>query len=282
MLLTRLDVTIQSFQWSDRTRGKDDIFERIYHEKRKLLKADPDIDISDLLCARTDLAVIEKTSNANVRKNTRTAINKVIIGQVPDRGGRSWEQAPPPPEMPSWQQRSAPLGGGSRGGGRGGDTRGGGQQRGGFGRGGGGRSNDFQTQGRGYQDRGSSSYQDNRGEAGGYSNRGDYDKRYSGGNAYENRGHDNYSNYNNRNDNYSGRGGNNSYSYNRRDSGGYGGQDFQQNKRPKTYDSFQANKNTYADQYVQEREHNQQYQRGGRDSYQRGRSSYHRGGGSYR
>lgn len=26
--------------------------------------------------------------------------------QVPDRGGRPNEQQPPPPEMPSWQQRT--------------------------------------------------------------------------------------------------------------------------------------------------------------------------------
>lgn len=90
------------------------------------------------MCAREDLAIIEKTSNASVRKNTQTAINKIIIGQVlistsknflktsniyfcqvPDRGGRTSEQAPPPPEMPSWQQRSAAPQGG-RGGGRGG------------------------------------------------------------------------------------------------------------------------------------------------------------------
>lgn len=299
MLLTRLDVTIQSFQWSDRTRGKDDLFERIYHEKRKLLKADPDVDISDLIAARTDVAVIEKTSNASVRKNTKTPINKVIIGQVPDRGGRSWEQAPPPPEMPSWQQRSGPGGGGGGfGGGRGGSaqgSRGGGG--GGYNRGGGGnrnegRSGDYQQSG-GYQARGSGGYQDYNsggggGGGGGYSNRGDYDKRYSGGgasggNSYENRGYSGGNSYSSRSsDSYSSRGGgNDSYGYNRRDSG-YGGQDFQQNKRPKTYDSFQANKTTYADQYVQEREHNQQYQRGGRDNYQRGRSSYQRGGGSYR
>lgn len=43
---------------------------------------EPDIDLADLLAARDDLAIIEKTSNANVRKFTTSAINKVIIGQV--------------------------------------------------------------------------------------------------------------------------------------------------------------------------------------------------------
>ena len=30
---------------------------------------------------------------------------QVIIGRVPDRGGRANELEPPPPEMPSWTQR---------------------------------------------------------------------------------------------------------------------------------------------------------------------------------
>lgn len=74
-------------------------------------------DIVALLSAREDLAIIEKTSSANVRKNTGTDIQKHVMGGVPDRGGRAYEHAPPPPEMPSWQQRSA---GGDRGRGGGG------------------------------------------------------------------------------------------------------------------------------------------------------------------
>ncbi|KAJ3629782.1 hypothetical protein MTP99_014149 [Tenebrio molitor] len=120
MLLTRLDVTIQSFQWSDKTKGKDELFEKVYTEKRKRLKTDPEVELADLLAARDDIAIIEKTSNSSVRKNTRSSLNKVIIGQVPDRGGRTSEQAPPPPEMPSWQQRTPGPSGGGRGG-RGGE-----------------------------------------------------------------------------------------------------------------------------------------------------------------
>lgn len=47
-----------------------------------MLKVEPDVDISDLLAARTEIAIIEKTSNSSVRRNTRSALNKVIIGQV--------------------------------------------------------------------------------------------------------------------------------------------------------------------------------------------------------
>lgn len=64
-------------------KGKEDLIEKIYADKRKLLKVEPDISLADLLAARDDLAIIEKTSNSNVRKFTKSAVNKVIIGQVP-------------------------------------------------------------------------------------------------------------------------------------------------------------------------------------------------------
>ncbi|CAG9824462.1 unnamed protein product [Phaedon cochleariae] len=334
MLLTRLDVTIQSFQWSDKTKGKEDLFEKIYYDKRKLLKVEPDIDISDLLAARTDIAIIEKTSSSSVRRNTRTQLNKVIIGQVPDRGGRTSEIAPPPPEMPPWLQRSAGPAGGGRGGGnfnRGGGnnfSRGGGNNysRGGGGnnysgggnnysgggnnysRGGGG-NNYSRGEGNNYQsgrgnfqssvDRGShnSSYGnknfDSAGsynvaskysnDSGGY-NRGGYNSGNNQGDFGQNQSASNYGGQNRSYD--SDRYSDNSRGYdNRRDSGGgNSSHDFQQTKRAKTYDSFQANKSSYADQYVQEREHNQQYHSRGERGFRggSGRSNYQRGRGSYR
>ena len=65
----------------------------------------PAVSISDLLAARTDLAIIEKTSSAKYRTNTKSAVNSVVIGKVPDRGGRPSEAQVPLPEMPAWQQR---------------------------------------------------------------------------------------------------------------------------------------------------------------------------------
>ncbi|XP_037875986.1 protein FAM98A [Bombyx mori] len=120
-LITRLECTIQSFEWSDRLKTQKDAIQSTYRPKREHLKPKPDVKLSDFLAARTSLLQVEKTSSATVRKNTRSDVNKVLIGQVPDRGGRPNEQQPPPPEMPSWQQRSsAPSGGGRGGGGRGG------------------------------------------------------------------------------------------------------------------------------------------------------------------
>lgn len=62
--------------------GKEDTFDKIYHDKRRLLKVEPDVDIADLLAAREDLAIIEKTSSVSVRRNTKSQLNKVIIGMV--------------------------------------------------------------------------------------------------------------------------------------------------------------------------------------------------------
>lgn len=97
-------------QWSDRIKAKEDQLNGLYHAKRNLMSNKPNVTIGHLLAAREDLAVIEKTSNASVRRNTRSGINNVIIGDVPDRGGRPQDQEPPPPEMPSWKKDRVPDG----------------------------------------------------------------------------------------------------------------------------------------------------------------------------
>lgn len=137
MMLTRLEATVQSFQWSDSMRKRQNEISDRFHlklkELEKLKYGGIETNIVALLAARADLAIIEKTSSANVRKNTASKIEKHVIGSVPDRGGRANEHAPPPPEMPSWQQQRAggPGGGGGRGGG--GNFRGGNRGRGGGG-----------------------------------------------------------------------------------------------------------------------------------------------------
>ena len=53
----------------------------------------------------SDLLSVQRTSYGDVRKNTQCEINKVVIGSVPDRGGRPNETRPPP-EMPSFRKRT--------------------------------------------------------------------------------------------------------------------------------------------------------------------------------
>lgn len=121
MLITRLDVTVQSFKWSENIRGKEkEINEKFGYKSQlldKMVKGEHRTDIVALLAARDKLAIIEKTSSANVSKNTKSKLQRYIIGKVPDRGGRALDRQRPPPEMPSWQKRQP--GGNDRGGGGG-------------------------------------------------------------------------------------------------------------------------------------------------------------------
>ncbi|PNJ27366.1 FAM98B isoform 1 [Pongo abelii] len=112
MLMKRLDVTVQSFGWSDRAKVKTDDIARIYQPKRYALSPKTTITMAHLLAAREDLSKIIRTSSGTSREKTACAINKVLMGRVPDRGGRPNEIEPPPPEMPPWQKRQE--GGGGR------------------------------------------------------------------------------------------------------------------------------------------------------------------------
>ncbi|XP_026195397.1 protein FAM98B [Anabas testudineus] len=137
MLIKRLDVTVQSFGWSDRAKVKVDSMARAYQPKRHSLKPQSTVDMGDLLAAREDICNVVKTSSGSSRENTACAVNKILMGRVPDRGGRPSEIEAPPPEMPPWQKRQDGGGGwGGRSGG-GGGGRGGGWGQGGGGGGGG-------------------------------------------------------------------------------------------------------------------------------------------------
>lgn len=262
VLLTRLEVTVQSFQWSERMRGKEGIIAKNYQNKMKELDqyrvGGIETDIIALLAARTDLAIIEKTSSANVRKNTASKIQKHVIGSVPDRGGRANEHAPPPPEMPSWQtQRSAGPAGGGRGGRGGGGSFGGG--RGGGNSGGVGRGGNWQQ------------YGNNNSGGGNYNQQG-------GGNFQSNQGGGNNFQSNPNQGHWSSGSGrvqagwqprdqsNNSFNNSSRNS-------FSNSSGFSSNDSFSSYGNqNQSDQYGGGRS-------GGNSNSNRGRSNYHRGGG---
>lgn len=126
MLLKRLDVTVQSFGWSDRAKTQAEKLAKVYQPLRTALNTKSIISVAHLLSARQDFSKILRTSSGKIREKTACAINKVLMGRVPDRGGRPCEIEPPPPEMPSWQKRQdAPQGGGHYGGGGHGGGRGG-------------------------------------------------------------------------------------------------------------------------------------------------------------
>ncbi|XP_031703563.1 protein FAM98B [Anarrhichthys ocellatus] len=132
MLIKRLDVTVQSFGWSDRAKVKVDSMAKAYQPRRHSLRPQSTVGMAELLAAREDICNVVKTSSGSSREKTACAVNKILMGRVPDRGGRPSEIQAPPPEMPPWQKRQDGGRGGGSGGGRG---RGGG---GGWGGGGGG------------------------------------------------------------------------------------------------------------------------------------------------
>ncbi|XP_068194635.1 protein FAM98B isoform X2 [Antennarius striatus] len=121
MLIKRLDVTVQSFGWSDRAKVRVDSMAREYQPRRHSLRPQSTVDMAELLAAREDICNVVKTSSGSMREKTSCAVNKVLMGRVPDRGGRPSEMHAPAPEMPPWQERKEGKGGGwdGRGGNRG-------------------------------------------------------------------------------------------------------------------------------------------------------------------
>ncbi|XP_064177888.1 protein FAM98B [Anguilla rostrata] len=133
MLIKRLDVTVQSFSWSERAKDQIDSMAKVYQPKRHSLKIKTSVSLEHLLAAREDICNVVKTSSGSSREKTTCAINKILMGRVPDRGGRPSEIEAPPPEMPPWQKRQEGGGRGGGWGGRGGGRGGGGGGKGGWG-----------------------------------------------------------------------------------------------------------------------------------------------------
>ncbi|KAI1237796.1 hypothetical protein IHE44_0013883 [Lamprotornis superbus] len=70
MLMKRLDVTVQSFGWSDRAKVKTDEIARIYQPKRYALSPKSTITLAHLLAAREDLSKIIRTSSGSTQSLT--------------------------------------------------------------------------------------------------------------------------------------------------------------------------------------------------------------------
>ena len=64
-------------QWSDQAKARENDLTEAFRKRRDKLSEPPEVTLGQLLAAREDLAVLEKTSNASVRKNTSSSLNKV-------------------------------------------------------------------------------------------------------------------------------------------------------------------------------------------------------------
>ncbi|CAF1353320.1 unnamed protein product [Didymodactylos carnosus] len=104
VLLKRLDVTIQSFKWADRLKNKNNEITEAFSSKRKQMVIEPNVRIEDILAAREDLCHMEKTCGTKELASIRSNLHKIIIPEVPDRGGRTTELQAPPPDMPTFQR----------------------------------------------------------------------------------------------------------------------------------------------------------------------------------
>ncbi|XP_036732318.1 protein FAM98C isoform X3 [Manis pentadactyla] len=75
---------------------------------QEVLTPASDVSIAHVLAARADLSHLVPATSKAARQGTCCAINKVLMGNMPDRGGRPSELEAP---MPRWQSRREDGGG---------------------------------------------------------------------------------------------------------------------------------------------------------------------------
>ena len=120
MLCKRLDVTIDSFLWGEAAQGKEgEIVAAIKQHRSHLVESAHFYKPEDAFGAPVSL-MYEHMKKVNDRGSIGdNIVKKIIIGKVPDRGGRAHEMRP---SMPVFRPERIGRGGG--GGGRGGGGKG--------------------------------------------------------------------------------------------------------------------------------------------------------------
>lgn len=122
-LITRSDCTIASFKWKkEHNDEQDKKIDEFYRKFNYLLERDISVEISDLMAVKPadfnqlnniviskshEQCVIRppKSGKANQGAQQRLSLHKFIIGNVPDRGGRTEEAIKPAQETFSQQQQ---------------------------------------------------------------------------------------------------------------------------------------------------------------------------------
>ena len=122
MLMTRRDVTIQSFLWGEAAQGKEgEIVAAIKAQRDNLTEESIKYSTEDALMAPVTL-LYEHSKRVTDSVGSKSLVKTVIIGHVPDRGGRTNEMRPKSRDIqPAWARKGAGRGsGGHHHGGRGG------------------------------------------------------------------------------------------------------------------------------------------------------------------
>ncbi|KAM7339978.1 hypothetical protein ACRRTK_000593 [Alexandromys fortis] len=112
LLLKRLDLTTSAFHWGDRAEAQGEAMKAVLFPIRGLLTPESNVSVAHVLAARADLSRLVPATSVASRRGTSCAINKVLMGDVPDRGGRPDELEAP---MPTWRSRREDGGRGKAG-----------------------------------------------------------------------------------------------------------------------------------------------------------------------
>ncbi|CAJ0601190.1 unnamed protein product [Cylicocyclus nassatus] len=116
VLLKRIDVTVNSFLWSDRLKSREKEIRDLFAKRREAMSHVTPPDLACLLAASHDLLRIEQTSSARLRKNTRSMPNPLALAPRPaDRGGRTNEMVGDIAREQASAQRGRGRGGGGGG-----------------------------------------------------------------------------------------------------------------------------------------------------------------------
>ena len=119
MLLQRVDVTITSFLWSARGASHEEEIRQALAPLRDTLEATAPLITTDDIFRANDALVRSTTLkvSAAVTSSAARGVKSVLMGAVPDRGGRPEDRRPKKESMPGWSKRR-------QGGGRGRGARG--------------------------------------------------------------------------------------------------------------------------------------------------------------
>lgn len=136
MLIERVKVTLQSFMWSKRLSEESELkttAEGTIATALASMNATPNVSVEDVFTATLGdvMTVTERATSASGPGSIRAKVKDILIGSVPDRGGRT--DGKRKVAMPEWSERKVTAGGGGgrgrRGGGGGGVGRGHGGQK---------------------------------------------------------------------------------------------------------------------------------------------------------
>ncbi len=123
MLIERVKVTLKSFMWSPRLGegAERAAAEAAMEAGLAEMAPEPHVTLEDVFTANLGdlMGITERATSSGSGGGAKARVKEVLIGAVPDRGGRT--EGRRKVDMPEWSERKVTAGGrGGRGGGRGG------------------------------------------------------------------------------------------------------------------------------------------------------------------